>query len=192
MFTHLPKTAIVVSLLLSLVVVATACSTQGPATGAGHATLVDVGEPGLGPDDGYIKSKALSPFADDVPAIANLDPDLRQALQDAATAAMGDGVDFVVTSGWRSAYYQQSLFDDAVRNYGSAEVAAEFVLSPEKSRHVFGQAVDIGFTDANSWLSQHGADYGLCQIYANEMWHFELATERGGQCPEQLTDASAG
>lgn len=192
MITHLPKTALVVSLLLGLAVVATACSTQGAAAGAGRATLVDVGEPGLGPDDGYIESKALSPFADDVPAIANLDPDLRQALQDAATAAMGDGVDFVVTSGWRSAYYQQTLLDDAVRNYGSAEVAAEFVLSPEKSRHVFGQAVDIGFTDANSWLSQHGADYGLCQIYANEMWHFELATERGGQCPEQLTDATAG
>nr|RZI36672.1 hypothetical protein BJQ95_00888 [Cryobacterium sp. SO1] len=48
----------------------------------------------------------------------------------------------------------------------------------------------IGRTDADSWLSQHGADYGLCQIYANEMWHFEFATEPGGDCPEQLPNAA--
>jgi LAS superfamily LD-carboxypeptidase LdcB len=76
-----------------------------------------------------------------------------------------------------------------VIEYGSAEAAGEFVLSPEQSRHVSGEAVDIGRTDANSWLSQHGADYGLCQTYANEMWHFELATEPGGECPAQLPNA---
>ena len=27
-------------------------------------------------------------------------------------------------------------------------------------------------TDADDWLIQHGSDYGLCQTYANEMWHF--------------------
>ena len=62
--------------------------------------------------------------------------------------------------------------------------------TPELSRHVTGDAVDIGYTDADSWLSQHGARYGLCQIYANEMWHFELATDPGGVCPEQKLDAA--
>lgn len=147
----------------------------------------------IGVDDGFIeKGGAISPLDDDLPAISQLDPDLREALQDAAQDAINDGVDFVVTSGWRSAAYQQSLLDAAVEKYGSVEEARRFVLTPEKSRHVSGHVVDIGYTDADSWLSQHGARYGLCQVYANEMWHFELATEPGGVCPEQLSDATVG
>jgi len=145
----------------------------------------------MGAADGLIEEgEAVSPFADDLPAIANLDPELRAAMQNAARDAIADDIDFVVTSGWRSAAYQQSLLDAAVIEYGSLEAAGEFVLSPEQSRHVTGEAVDIGRTDADSWLSQHGTDYGLCQIYANEMWHFELATEPGGDCPEQLPNAA--
>jgi D-alanyl-D-alanine carboxypeptidase len=144
----------------------------------------------IGVDDGLVaEGESISPFADDLPAIANLEPNLRAAMQDAARAAIADDIDFVVTSGWRSAAYQQSLLENAIIEYGSAEVAGEFVLSPEDSEHVTGEAVDIGRTDANSWLSQHGADYGLCQIYANEMWHFELATSPGGECPPQLANA---
>lgn len=186
------KTAIIASTLLIIGAALTACSAYGhPGEDSATVSVVDQGERGLGPDDGHIRSKDLSPFADDVPAIAKLTPDLRAAVQDAARAAMADGIDFVVTSGWRSAFYQQSLLDDAVRNYGSAEEARKFVQLPIESRHVTGEAVDIGRTDANSWLSQHGSDYGLCQIYANEMWHFELATNPGGECPEQLSDARA-
>ena len=144
----------------------------------------------IGVDDGLVaEGESISPFADDLPAIANLEPNLRAAMQDAARAALADDIDFVVTSGWRSAAYQQSLLENAIIEYGSAEAAGEFVLSPEDSEHVTGEAVDIGRTDANSWLSQHGADYGLCQIYANEMWHFELATSPGGECPPQLANA---
>lgn len=144
-------------------------------------------------EDGYIADgEAVSPFADDLPAIARLEPDLRAAMQEAAGAAIEDGVDFVVTNGWRSADYQQALLDAAVIEYGSLEAASRYVAAPETSKHVTGEAVDIGRTDADSWLSQHGSDYGLCQTYTNEMWHFELATEPGGECPPQLTDASAG
>jgi LAS superfamily LD-carboxypeptidase LdcB len=129
---------------------------------------------------------------DHLPTIAKLDPQLRQAVQAAATAAEADGVEMVVTSGWRSAAYQQALLDDAIINYGSLEEARKWVSTPELSAHVTGNAVDIGYTDANSWLSQHGANFGLCQIYSNEMWHFELATVPGGTCPVQQTDATAG
>lgn len=145
----------------------------------------------IGIEDGFIDTgDSISPFADDLPAIAGLDPALRAAMQEAATAAIADGFDFVVTSGWRSERYQQSLFDQAVRDYGSAEEALRWVAPADVSSHVTGHAVDIGFTDANSWLSQHGTDYGLCQTYADEMWHFELATTPGGECPPQLTDPS--
>ena len=40
-----------------------------------------------------------------------------------------------------------------------------------------GDAVDIGPSDATAWLSEHGAKYGLCQIYRNEPWHYELRPE---------------
>ena len=144
----------------------------------------------LGDDDGLIETgESISPFADELPAIARLDPALREAMQAAATAALADGFEFVVTSGWRSERYQQALFDEAVAEYGSTE-ARRLVATSTTSAHVTGQAVDIGYTDANSWLSQHGADYGLCQIYANEMWHFEFATTPGGECPPQVPDAS--
>ena len=46
-----------------------------------------------------------------------------------------------------------------------------------------------GPADATAWLSAHGASYGLCQIYRNESWHYELrpdATSRG--CPSMYAD----
>ncbi|WP_116953292.1 M15 family metallopeptidase [Jiangella endophytica] len=111
---------------------------------------------------------------DEYPGVANLDPDLLQALRKAATDAADDGVEFFVNSGWRSPAYQIRLLDDAVAKYGSAEEAARWVATPDTSAHVLGHAVDIGRSDARAWLSEHGARYGLCQIYANEPWHYEL------------------
>jgi hypothetical protein len=63
------------------------------------------------------------------------------------------------------------------------------VATAETSAHVSGQAVDIGRSDATAWLSEHGAQYGLCRIYANEPWHYELhleAVDRG--CPGMYAD----
>ncbi|WP_188305633.1 M15 family metallopeptidase [Streptomyces sp. CBMA123] len=88
-----------------------------------------------------------------------------------------------VTSGWRSKAYQQRLLDKAVEKYGSLERARQFVNTPEKSAHVAGKAVDLGPTNADYWLIQHGARCGLCQVYSNEVWHFELLTAPGGTCP---------
>lgn len=143
-----------------------------------------------GDDDGYIaKGGAVSPFDDGLPAIRRLDPELRRAVQAAARAAETDGITMVVTSGWRSARYQRLLLDRAVQTYGR-EAAARLVLPPERSEHVRGEAVDVGPTDAALWLGQHGTRFGLCQTYANESWHFQRTTTRGGPCPLQLSDAS--
>jgi zinc D-Ala-D-Ala carboxypeptidase len=122
-------------------------------------------------------------------AVAKLDPELLSALRLAATAAEGDGVQIYVDSGWRSRSYQEQLFRDAVATYGSARLAARWVARPGTSAHESGRAVDVGPDDATSWLSQHGAADGLCQIYANEPWHFELrpsAVTRG--CPAMYAD----
>lgn len=122
--------------------------------------------------------------------MARLDPDLRAAVRAAMRAAREDGVRMEITSGWRSREHQQRLFDEAVAQYGSEDEARRYVATPDSSAHVTGDAVDLGPTDALSWLSQHGADYGLCQTFANEMWHYELATTPGGRCPEMHLDGT--
>ncbi|GAB2455211.1 hypothetical protein GCM10007967_06550 [Xylanimonas ulmi] len=127
---------------------------------------------------------------DDRPALANLDPALLSALRQAADAAAGAGVEFVVNSGWRSAQEQERLLADAVATYGSPEEAARWVASPTASAHVTGEAVDVGAAAA-AWLSEHGAAYGLCQIYANESWHYELRPQAADDgCPAMYADAS--
>ncbi|MDN3495221.1 M15 family metallopeptidase [Planococcus sp. APC 4015] len=142
--------------------------------------------------DGAIADGAVATLHDDdEPAIAGLNPDLRDAMRRAEADAAVDGVLFDVTSGWRSEPYQRWLFDDAVRLYASEEIARQFVATPEKSRHVTGDAVDIGPVDAQFWLIENGARYGICQTYANERWHFELATTPGGVCPEMKMDAAS-
>ena len=43
--------------------------------------------------------------------------------------------------------------------------------------------------DATAWLSEHGAEYGLCQIYSNEPWHYELRPEAIDHgCPRMYAD----
>ena len=128
-------------------------------------------------------------FDDSVAGVANLAPDLLAALRTAATAAAGDGVAVYVDSGWRSREYQQQLFNEAVSKYGSVDAAARWVASPNTSAHVSGDAVDIGHSNAAAWLSEHGAQYGLCQIYGNEPWHYELRPEAADHgCPAMYAD----
>jgi D-alanyl-D-alanine carboxypeptidase len=134
--------------------------------------------------------QTLSPFDVSNPALAQLDPSLLNAIQDATRAASAQGVDLRITSGWRSKGFQQRLFDDAVRKYGSADIARQFVASPDVSKHVVGQAVDVAPVDADQWLIHNGAQFGLCQIYANELWHFELAVDPLGNCPPLRPNAA--
>jgi zinc D-Ala-D-Ala carboxypeptidase len=128
-------------------------------------------------------------FDDEIPGVANLDGDLLGALRQAAGAASDDGVEFVVDSGWRSPEYQEQLLREAVAKYGSEEEAARWVATPDTSAHVSGNAVDIGPAAAAAWLSEHGAAYGLCQIYGNEPWHYERRPEAIDQgCPPMYAD----
>lgn len=128
-------------------------------------------------------------FSDEVPGVANLDADLLAALRHAATEAANDGVEFLVESGWRSPEYQRQLLQEAVSEYGSEEEAARWVATPDTSAHVAGDAVDIGPSAARAWLAEHGAAYGLCQIYGNEPWHYELRPEAVNHgCPPTYTD----
>jgi zinc D-Ala-D-Ala carboxypeptidase len=139
-------------------------------------------------ETGGVVPDGVTVFDDEYPAVANLDPDLLRALRRAATDAAGDGVEFYVDSGWRSPQYQQQLLDEAISKYGSKEGAARWVATPDTSAHVSGDAVDIAHSGAG-WLSEHGVKYGLCQIYGNEPWHYELRLEAIDHgCPPMYAD----
>jgi zinc D-Ala-D-Ala carboxypeptidase len=153
-----------------------------------HRGLRSAHRGALGEADGGVPD-GVTVFDDEYPAVANLDPALLGALRQAATDAAGDGVEFDVDSGWRSPEYQEQLLREAVSKYGSVAEAARWVATAETSAHVSGDAVDIGPSDAMAWLSEHGAEYGLCQIYGNEPWHYELRPEAIDQgCPLMYAD----
>jgi D-alanyl-D-alanine carboxypeptidase len=107
----------------------------------------------LGEADGAVPD-GTTVFADEVPGVANLGSGLLGALRQAATDAAGDGVEFVVDSGWRSPEYQEQLLREAVSKYGSEQEAARWVATPDTSAHVSGDAVDIGPSAAAAWLSR--------------------------------------
>ena len=138
--------------------------------------------------DGILPA-GVTVFDDAYPGVTNLGDDLLHALRAAAMDAAEQGIRFDVGSGWRSPEYQDQLLRDAVSEYGSEAEAARWVATADTSAHVSGDAVDIGTSDATAWLAEHGARYGLCQIYGNESWHYELrpdAIDLG--CPALYAD----
>jgi hypothetical protein len=142
----------------------------------------------LGEADGFVPD-GTSVFDDRIPGVAKLGSDLLGALRRAADDAGDDGVQLYVDSGWRSPAYQEHLLHEAISRYGSEAEAARWVATADTSAHVSGDAVDIGPSAAAAWLSEHGAQYGLCQIYGNEPWHYELRPEASDHgCPPVYAD----
>ena len=173
--------------MVAVTTIAAALGEELPASSSSPPTAASPVEPRR-EADGAVPDGATV-FDDELPEVADLDADLLGALRRAATAAADDGVEFTVTSGRRSPEYQAQLLQEAVSKYGSQAEAARWVATPNRSAHVSGDAVDIGPPKAAAWLSAHGAAYGLCQIYGNEPWHYELRTEAGDHgCPPTYAD----
>lgn len=120
---------------------------------------------------------------------AGLDAELAARFAAAQQAATADGIELRLVSGARTAEEQQALVDQAVDEHGVPE-AYRWVLPPEASAHVTGLAIDVGPTEGTYWLVEHGLEHGLCQTYANEVWHFEKLPDGATACPEQHPDAS--
>jgi hypothetical protein len=197
---------IVIGLLLVAVVVGMLVSRWSPS--AGSLDVADTGgvspdivppadrgptpttprDGAVGEDDGTLPA-GVTVFAQRYAGIARLEPRLRRALRLAASDAAADGVELDVNSGWRSRAYQDRLLREAVAQYGSEAAAARWVATADTSPHVAGEAVDIGPASAAAWLADHGAAYGLCRIYRNEPWHFELRPGAvDGHCPGMYAD----
>lgn len=123
-----------------------------------------------------------------IPGTTNMQAAAAAAFTRAFADARADGLAPEIRSAWRSAEWQQILFDRAVTKYGSRGEAAKWVLAPAKSAHVKGYAVDVHPQAAATWLQTHGAAYGICRTYDNEWWHFEyLATST---CPPRQPTAA--
>ena len=117
-------------------------------------------------------------------------------------AAAAEGIDLMLCSGYRTAEYQQSLFDAEKQKWldkGSTEEEAynqakTVVAVPGYSEHNSGLAADIvtpkhqnldeafGKTDAAKWLFEHAPEYGFILRYPEnkqaitgiiyEPWHY--------------------
>jgi zinc D-Ala-D-Ala carboxypeptidase len=181
------------TLVVVLVMSLAACA---PQTAPQPGPVADVAPLTIGPAaadtvGGWLPDgQTLSPFDVSHPIVEWLDPALLKAIQDAGRKAEADGIDIEITSGWRSKGFQQRLFDKGVVDYGSLDIARQFVALPDVSKHVEGKAVDIAPVEADQWLIRNGSKFGLCQIYANEIWHFELATDDQGRCPPLKPNAA--
>ena len=123
-----------------------------------------------------------------------LNPLLKARFNALRAAAKQNGHVIAVRSGWRSLQYQQSLFDNAIRKYGSVAEASKWVLPPRSSMHTWGLAIDIKYLSnsatANTWVQSHARYFGLCRVYQNEWWHFEPLISPGDKCPPRKKSAS--
>ncbi len=124
----------------------------------------------------------------DPTAVPRLDPQLAAAWSQAKAAAAAQGVTLTLASGSRSWAKQAELHARAVARHGGEANGSQWVLPPQYSMHVRGQALDIAA--GASWLEKNGSQWGLCRRYVNEPWHFERVTTPGGTCPVYQANAA--
>ncbi|NNG98157.1 M15 family metallopeptidase [Gordonia araii NBRC 100433] len=121
---------------------------------------------------------------------AGLTPQLATAYRLAKAQANREGVPLWITSGKRSWAEQNRLWREGIRTHGSPAAARRWVLPPAESSHVIGRAIDVGPLRGARWLARTGNRWGLCRTYANEWWHFEVATFPGTPCPPMRPSAA--
>ena len=124
---------------------------------------------------------------------SDIDKQVMNRFKAAKAAAKKDGVTIYVVSGFRSLSRQQTLFNQAVRKYGSINEASKWVAPPLVSHHPWGIAIDVNYPDepvGAGWLEIHGSKFGLCRVFENEWWHFEPTIAPGWKCPALVPDAT--
>jgi D-alanyl-D-alanine carboxypeptidase len=121
-----------------------------------------------------------------------LHPKVKLRFEVARRAALTEGVNLYIASGYRTVERQKFLFERAIKRYGSVSEATKWVLPPYLSNHPLGLAIDINYPDdplGARWLEINGYRYGLCRVFDNEWWHFEASTPPGKSCPPRLKNA---
>ena len=98
-------------------------------------------------------------------SIVEIHPLLLARFTVAQSFASADGVELMITSGYRSFERQQMLFDREVEIRGSESEAAKWVLPPQFSNHPLGLAIDVNYPGDKVgayWLERNGSRFGLC------------------------------
>ena len=91
-------------------------------------------------------------------------PDVARAFDRLAEAARADGVDLVITSGFRSDAEQAVLW---ARNPDP-----KWVAPPGESLHRNATELDLAPPSAHAWLAAHAPRFHFVQRYAWEPWHW--------------------
>lgn len=104
-----------------------------------------------------------------------LHPDLATAVDRLVTESFGR---VRVVSGFRSPERQRQLWAEALRKYGRAEAADDWVARPGSSMHERGLAVDLGGDLAEAVRLIDELDLPLHRPLPHEPWHFELSGSR--------------
>jgi zinc D-Ala-D-Ala carboxypeptidase len=123
---------------------------------------------------------------------SDVDKQVMYRFKAAQAAAKKDGQIIYIVSGFRTLSRQQTLFNQAVRKYGSKNEASKWVAPPLISHHPWGIAIDVNYPDepvGAGWLEIHGNKFGLCRVFENEWWHFEPVIAPGWKCPPLVPDA---
>lgn len=156
---------------------ADAPSNDAPSTTAGPgfdpATLPDqpAPDPELPGDDSGGPCASDPNYFDEDPT--GLDENVVTAWRAVEIAANSQGLVVCLNDGKRSRAQQQDTYDAYVAQYGQA-MADQYVLTPDKSAHVTGYAIDVQPAAAFNWLENTNGAFGFCRTYDNEAWHFEF------------------
>ena len=124
-------------------------------------------------------------------SFTSMTPEMQQGLYSMLQAAdqeLGPGLQ--VYSGYRSPELQATLWENALKKYGSAEKARKWVAPPGRSRHNTGQAADLKFNGtridrlpedhaARVWLHENTSRFGLDRPMSWEPWQVEQSGARG-------------
>ena len=105
----------------------------------------------------------------------HLHPQLEAAVEELLAASHGA---IVVNSGVRSTAGQARLWTAALRKYGSAEAADDWVAPPGHSMHERGLAVDLGGDISLAVRLIEELGLPLWRPMDHEPWHFELLGSR--------------
>lgn len=155
--------------------------------------------PDIDPDDWmYILANPWNDIGDYTPELETLegqqlDERIIGAMQDMVSAARAQGLQVLLSSGYRSNETQTYLFNRKVSQYGEA-VAQTIVARPGTSEHQTGLCCDITDhyyemkdaslenTEMYKWMSAHCAEYGFIVRFPKgkeditgiiyEPWHF--------------------
>jgi LAS superfamily LD-carboxypeptidase LdcB len=124
--------------------------------------------------------KVAFPFKGDLPQMY-MRKEAADALADLFNEALKDGIKLFAVSGYRSYNTQQRIYNNEVRQAGSADAANKAVALPGQSEHQTGLSMDVSCAGANYilvesfentkegiWLKEHAKDAGFIIRYPKD------------------------